>query len=365
MGHLYKTIAQKAFFALEAEKAHSVSLKLLKTGAACLIKPHHDKRLEQTIAGLAFPNPIGMAAGFDKNADVPLETLRLGFGFTEIGTVTPKPQKGNPKPRIFRLPADEGVINRLGFNNEGHQAALNRLKKVNLNGQIIGVNIGANKDSDDRNEDYVQGIETFYQHASYFTVNVSSPNTPGLRKLQARKSLSQLLSRCMIKRDELAKKHNSAVPVFLKIAPDLTQEDINDIVTEVSDKAIDGVIISNTTLSRTGLKSGTNAGQSGGLSGKPVFQRSNIVLAKLRKAIGHELPIIGVGGVSDARSAAEKLRAGADLVQLYTGMIYQGPGIAASICKGLSEICAQEGLANICDIKGSKTDHYAGFDIPE
>lgn len=361
----YKAIAQKAFFALDAEKAHGLSIKFLQTGAACVFKPHIDNRLHQSIAGLKFTNPVGMAAGYDKNAEVPLEILKLGFGFTEVGTITPKPQSGNPKPRIFRLPSDEAVINRLGFNNNGHQAALSRLENLKMNGQIIGVNIGANKDSDDRTDDYVQGIETFYNLASYFTANISSPNTPGLRDLQARESLSELLSRCMKKRDELAKEHGKFVPVFLKIAPDLTEEGINDIVAEVSDKKIDGVIISNTTLSRTGLNSGTVASEAGGLSGKPILQRSNIVLAKLRKAIGEDTPIIGVGGISDANSAAEKIRAGADLIQLYTGMIYQGPSIAASICKGLSAICDQQGLANISDIKGSKTEYYAGLDIPE
>lgn len=361
----YKAIAQKAFFALDAEKAHGLSIKFLQTGAACVFKPHKDDRLQQSIAGLNFVNPVGMAAGYDKNAEVPLEILKLGFGFTEIGTITPKPQSGNPKPRIFRLPSDEAVINRLGFNNKGHQSALDRLKGLKKSDQIIGVNIGANKDSNDRTEDYIQGIETFYSHASYFTANISSPNTPGLRDLQARESLSELLSRCMTKRDELAKEHDKIVPIFLKIAPDLTEEGINDIVAEVSDKKIDGVIISNTTLSRIGLQSRTVASEAGGLSGKPILQRSNIVLAKLRNAIGPNMPIIGVGGISDANSAAEKIRAGADLVQLYTGMIYQGPSIAASICKGLSEICEQQDLTNISDIKGSKTEHYAGLDIPE
>lgn len=365
MLNAYKAIAQKAFFALDAETAHGLSIKFLQTGAACVFKPHIDKRLQLSIAGLNFANPVGMAAGYDKNAEVPLEILKLGFGFTEVGTITPKPQSGNPKPRIFRLPSDEAVINRLGFNNAGHQAALNRLEGLKSSGQILGVNIGANKDSDDRTDDYVQGIETFYGHASYFTANISSPNTPGLRDLQARESLSELLSRCMTKRDELAKKHDHVVPIFLKIAPDLTEEGINDIVGEVTDKKIDGVIISNTTLSRTGLQGGAVVSQAGGLSGKPILLRSNIVLAKLRRAIGNDIPIIGVGGISDANSAAEKIRAGADLIQLYTGMIYQGPGIAASICKGLSEVCEQESLANISDIKGSKTEHYAGLDIPK
>lgn len=365
MLNAYKAIVQKAFFALDAEKAHGLSIKFLQTGAACVFKPHVDARLQQSIAGLNFANPVGMAAGYDKNAEVPLEILKLGFGFTEVGTITPKPQSGNPKPRIFRLPSDEAVINRLGFNNKGHQAALSRLEDLKMNGQILGVNIGANKDSDDRTDDYVQGIEIFYRLASYFTANISSPNTLGLRDLQTKESLSELLSRCMTKRDELAKQHGKLVPVFLKIAPDLTEEGIADIVAEVSDKKIDGVIISNTTLARTGLKSGAVASEAGGLSGKPILLRSNIVLAKLRKAIGNDMPIIGVGGISDADSAAEKIRAGADLVQLYTAMIYQGPSIASSICKGLSAICDQQGLANISDIKGSKTEHYAGLDIPE
>ncbi|WP_162654212.1 quinone-dependent dihydroorotate dehydrogenase [Lentilitoribacter sp. Alg239-R112] len=361
----YKAIAQKAFFALDAEKAHGLSIKFLQTGAACVFKPHPDSRLEQSVAGLSFPNPVGMAAGYDKNADVPLEILKLGFGFTEVGTITPKPQSGNPKPRIFRLPTDEAVINRLGFNNDGHQAALQRLEDLRGNGQIIGVNIGANKDSEDRTQDYVSGIDTFYKHASYFTANISSPNTPGLRDLQARESLSELLSRCINKRNELAKIHGKRVPIFLKVAPDLTQEGIDDIAAEVADKNIDGVIISNTTLSRSGLKDMTVAHETGGLSGKPVLTRSNIVLAKFREAIGNNMPIIGVGGISDANSAAEKIRAGADLVQLYTGMIYQGPSIAAKICQGLSRICDQQSLANISDIRGAKTEYYSNLEIPK
>ena len=309
------SLGRKGLFLFDPETAHGLSIAALKAGVvpACPVKA--DPRLAQTVAGIAFPNPLGMAAGYDKNAEVPEALLRLGFGFTEVGTVTPRPQAGNPKPRIFRLIEDDAVINRLGFNNEGHAAALGRLgacRRVAL----IGVNIGANKDSEDRIADYVAGIRTFYDVARYFTANISSPNTPGLRDLQAKESLHALLSALLAARAEEETRSGRPVPVFLKIAPDLTEEGLDDIAEVALAHPLDGLIVSNTTLSREGLRDIRHAGEAGGLSGKPLFEKSTVVLAKMRRRVGESLPIIGVGGVSSAETAAEKIRAGANLVQL-------------------------------------------------
>jgi len=354
---MFQSLARRGLFLLDPEAAHGLSIKGLKTGLVPACAAPADPRLAQTVAGLSFANPIGLAAGYDKNAEVPEALLRLGFGFTEIGTVTPKPQAGNDKPRIFRLVEDEAVINRLGFNNEGHQAALQRLKSC-ARSAMIGVNIGANKDSADRIADYVTGIRTFYGVARYFTANISSPNTPGLRDLQARESLSALLSAVLAARDEEARKAGIRVPVFLKIAPDLTEEGMDDIAAVALDHALDGLIVSNTTLSREGLRD-QQAKESGGLSGKPLFEKSTIVLAKMRKRVGADLPIIGVGGVSSAETAAEKIRAGANLVQLYSCMVYEGPALPGKIVRGLSTLCDREKLASISDIRGSRTEYWA------
>lgn len=358
MTDILSRFGRKGLFLLDPEVAHGVSIKALKSGLIPTCHAPRDPRLQQEIAGITFANPIGMAAGYDKNAEVPAELLKLGFGFTEIGTVTPKPQDGNPKPRIFRLVEDEGVINRLGFNNQGHDAALTRLKNAQIKG-VVGVNIGANKDSADRVADYVSGIETFYDVATYFTANISSPNTPGLRDLQARESLSALLSAVLEKRENLTEKKARYVPVFLKIAPDLTEEGLDDIAEEVLQHKLDGLIVSNTTLSRNGLKSRNNTGEAGGLSGKPVFELSTTVLAKVRKRVGKDLPIIGVGGVHSAQSALEKIRAGADLVQFYSHMVYEGPLMPSRIVKGLSKLLDKERATSIRELRDSSLDHWA------
>ncbi|WP_085024939.1 quinone-dependent dihydroorotate dehydrogenase [Ensifer aridi] len=352
-------LARRGLFLFDPETAHGLSIKALKSGLVPGSAAPADPRLEQTLAGLTFPNPIGMAAGYDKNAEVPETLLRLGFGFTEIGTVTPRPQAGNEKPRIFRLVEDQAVINRLGFNNEGHGAALARLKACSRDA-LIGVNIGANKDSADRVADYVSGIRTFYAVARYFTANISSPNTPGLRDLQGRESLAVLLSAVLAARDEEAKKSGRRVPVFLKIAPDLTEEGMDDIAAEVLAHDLDGLIVSNTTLAREGLKDQRQAREAGGLSGKPLFEKSTAVLARMRKRVGPELPIIGVGGVSSAETATEKIRAGADLVQLYSCMVYQGPCLPSRIVRGLSALCDRERLTSIREIRDSRLDYWAG-----
>jgi dihydroorotate dehydrogenase len=355
-------LMRAGLFRIDPEVAHGMSIQGLKTGLMPGISITPDPRLAVTVAGLTFPNPLGLAAGYDKNADVPEAMLKLGFGFTEIGSVTPRPQDGNPKPRLFRLVADEGVINRFGFNNEGHGPVLARLQQLR-GGGIVGVNIGANKDAVDRVADYVAGIHAFYAVARYFTANVSSPNTPGLRDLQARDSLRELLSAILAARDEQAQKSGRMVPVFLKIAPDLTQEGLDDIAAEVQASALDGIIISNTTLSRDGLRDQVTARQAGGLSGKPLFEKSTVVLAKMRKRLGADFPIIGVGGVHSPETAAEKIRAGADLVQLYSAMVYEGPGLPARIVRGLSELCNREKLGSIRDIRDSRVDYWAARNI--
>ena len=354
----FSLIGKRGLFLFDPETAHGLSIAALKSGLlpACRLAP--DPRLAQTVAGLSFPNPLGMAAGFDKNAEVPEALLRLGFGFTEVGTITPKPQAGNPKPRIFRLEADKAVINRLGFNNEGHAAALARLKALKTGG-IVGVNIGANKDSADRIGDYVEGIRAFYGVARYFTANISSPNTPGLRDLQARASLAELLSAVLEARADEAQKSGRRVPVFLKIAPDLTPEGMDDIAAEALAHDLDGLIISNTTLSREGLKDRAQAGEAGGLSGAPLFEKSTWVLAGMRKRVGPSLPIIGVGGISSAETALEKIRAGADLVQLYSCMVYEGPGLVGRIIRGLSQLLDRERVASIREVRDSRTDYWA------
>ena len=355
----FDTLGLALLFRFSPETAHGLSIAALKAGLGGRFDAGFDPRLASTVCGLAFPNPLGMAAGYDKNAEVPDALLRLGFGFAEVGTVTPRPQPGNPKPRIFRLPDDRGVINRLGFNNEGHAACLARLKARASRGGIVGVNIGANKDSDDRAGDYVEGVRTFAPLASYLTVNVSSPNTPGLRNLQSRESLADLLARVMAARDESAQAGANRPPVFLKVAPDLSEAEMDDIAMEVLDKGTDGLIVSNTTLSREGLIDSRTGAQAGGLSGRPVFRRSTAVLARLRQRVGPGLPIIGVGGVEDAQTALEKIRAGADLVQLYSCMVYGGPGLPARILKGLSAIADREGLQTLGELRDTGVAQWA------
>lgn len=317
-----------------------------------------DPRLATTVAGIAFPNPLGMAAGYDKNCDVPDPLLRLGFGFAEIGTVTPLPQAGNPRPRIFRLNADRAVINRLGFNNEGHEAALARMRARSGRGGVVGVNIGANRDSADRIGDYVLGARRFAALATYLAVNISSPNTPGLRNLQSREQLGELLARVRQARDEALADSTKRTPIFLKIAPDLAEAELAEVAGEVLANGIEGVIVSNTTLSRAGVTSAA-ANQAGGLSGPPLFARSTAVLARMRRLLGPRVAIAGVGGVDSAETAIEKIRAGADLVQLYTGMIYAGPGLPGRIVRGLSAFCDRQGIASLAALRDSGVEEWA------
>jgi dihydroorotate dehydrogenase len=348
-------LGQPLLFALDPETAHGLSVSALRSGLPLAARPADDKRLHVRIAGLDFPNPLGMAAGYDKNGEVPDALLRLGFGFAEVGTVTPLPQPGNPKPRIFRLMRDDAVINRLGFNNEGHAALLDRMRVRKGRGGIVGVNIGANKDSVDRIVDYEAGVTAFAPLASYLTVNISSPNTPGLRSLQSREALAELLARVMTARTSA----QSKTPVFLKIAPDLSESEMDDIAEEVLASGVDGLIVSNTTLARTGLTNPDHRSETGGLSGRPLFARSTAVLARMRKRLGPDFPIVGVGGVDSAETAVEKIRAGADLVQLYTGMIFAGPGLPGRIVRGMSAIAKKEGVRSIRDLRDSALDRWA------
>ena len=349
------TVGRRLLFCLDPETAHGLSIAALRCGLPLVPRPPVDERLRVRLCGLDFPNPLGMAAGYDKNAEVPDGLLGLGFGFAEVGTVTPKPQSGNPRPRIFRLVEDGAVINRLGFNNQGHAAVERRLLARKGRGGIVGVNIGANKDSADRIADYERGVARFAPLASYLTVNISSPNTPGLRNMQARAQLAALLSRVMAARAAAA----AQPPVFLKIAPDLVEAELEDIAAEVLASGIDGVIVSNTTVSRPPLKSGAAAGEAGGLSGKVLFERSTAVLARMRRLLGPEIAIIGVGGVDSADTALEKIRAGADLVQLYTGMIFAGPALPARILSGMGAALRRDGHEGLRQLRDTSLEMWA------
>ncbi len=359
MTGLLGRVGRHLLFGFDPETAHGLSIKALKCGMPLPVSAPRDPRLAVTVAGLDFPNPLGMAAGYDKDGEVPDALLGLGFGFVEIGSITPLPQAGNPKPRIFRLAGDEAVINRLGFNNEGHERCAARLSARRRRPGIVGVNIGANKDSADRIADYELGVIRFAPLASYLTVNISSPNTPGLRKMQARNELAELLSRVVAARTALSNDSDCSKPIFLKIAPDLGEVELEDVAAEVLAHPIEGVIVSNTTLSRAGLKDAAMAKESGGLSGKPLFERSTIVLAKMRRLLGPKVAIIGVGGVNSADTALEKIRAGADLVQLYTGLIYGGSALPGEILRGMVKTLEQERIASVSALRDTKLDHWA------
>lgn len=347
-------LARPALFTLSPEKAHALSINGLKTGLVPRSLQKSDPRLTVSLGGLEFPNPVGLAAGYDKNAEVPDAILSLGFGFTEVGTITPRPQSGNPKPRVFRLTRDQALINRLGFNNEGHRAALQRLKARQNKPGIVGVNIGANKDSDDFVADYEQGIETFFEVTSYFTANISSPNTPGLRNLQAGDALQVLLDRIFAKVEALEAKHKKSVPVFLKVAPDLEPHEIDEIAEIVARSKLAALIVSNTTLDRDMLRDKTQAQEAGGLSGKPLFEKSTRALAEFYARLKGKTPLIGVGGIGSAEDALRKIKAGASLIQLYTGMVYAGPCLPADIATGLSRHLDQSGTKAVTNLVGTE-----------
>ncbi|MBV1700887.1 MAG: quinone-dependent dihydroorotate dehydrogenase [Hyphomicrobiales bacterium] len=347
------TLAGPMLQLLEPERAHQATIRALQY-LPLPAPPQDDPALQVEAFGLSFPNPIGMAAGFDKNAQVYAPLLQLGFGFTEIGTVTPLAQPGNPKPRIFRLPEQGAVINRLGFNGEGHGPALARLQAHPPRG-IVGVNIGANKLSADRVDDYVRGIEAFSAVATYFTVNISSPNTPGLRDLQGEAELDRLLGEVMAARAKSG--HNR--PILLKIAPDLSLDALDAIVATARRHQLQGMIISNTTLARPGLVARNRYGtEAGGLSGKPLFEPSTTMLAQAYVRVEQQFPLVGVGGVDSAATAYAKITAGAALVQLYTGMIYQGLGLVGDIKRGLVQSLQRDGHTTIGAAVGTKAPYW-------
>lgn len=330
-------------FALDAERAHRLTIAALRMMPK-LDPARFPDSLRSTVAGVDFPSPVGLAAGFDKDAEVPEQMLGLGFGFVEVGTVTPKPQKGNPKPRLFRLVEDRAVINRMGFNNEGQSAALERLRRTTHLHGVIGVNVGANKDSANRIADYAAGVRRMAPVARYLTVNISSPNTPGLRGLQEEGELRELLAAVEEVRTEK--------PIFLKVAPDLESGDHDRIVRAALDHHIDALIVSNTTVSRPPLKS-RHANEAGGLSGEPLKPLALDALHAFRNASGGEIPLIAVGGIASADDAWERIRAGASLVQLYSAMVYEGPNIGRVIAAGLAERLERESYSNISEVVGS------------
>ena len=331
-------------FTLRAEAAHRATIRALK-----LMPPRRPPdfaaSLKSKVAGIEFPTPVGLAAGFDKDAEVPEQMLSLGFGFVEVGTVTPRPQGGNPRPRLFRLTQDRAVINRMGFNNAGQPAAFGRLIECTHMHGVIGVNVGANKDTTDRIADYVDGIRAMAPVATYLTINISSPNTPGLRGLQDQGALEELL---VAVQEVGAKK-----PIFLKVAPDLADGDVERIVRAAIDHRIDALIVANTTVSRPPLKS-RHADEQGGLSGAPLKPLALDALRRFRRASAGEIPLIGVGGIVGVEDAWERIRAGASLVQLYTAMVYQGPGIARRIAHGLALRLKREGYANVAEAVGTE-----------
>lgn len=331
---------------IDPETAHGLALRALRAGLGPRGGPVTSARLRMQVAGLDLPNPIGLAAGFDKNATALTALSQTGFGFIEVGAATPLPQPGNPRPRLFRLPEDQAAINRFGFNNDGMAAIAARLARRPRG--ICGLNLGANKDSADRAGDFARVLTACGAHVDFATVNVSSPNTERLRDLQGRAALAALLARLMAARAALAR----PIPVFLKIAPDLTEGELADVAGVATEAGLSGIIATNTTLDRAGLKS-ASAGEKGGLSGQPLFEKSNRVLARLSKLT--PLPLIGVGGVATAEQALVKIKAGASAVQLYTALVYGGIGLATTMAQELDRLLVKQGFASVADAVGTGT----------
>lgn len=347
-------LTRDALLAMEPETAHKATIMALKLGLVPELASADAPELKTEICGLQLTNPIGVAAGFDKNAEVHAALGATGLGFAEVGTITPEPQDGNPRPRLFRLPKSEGVINRMGFNNEGHDAAYRRLRD-NKSKAVTGVNIGANKTSDDFIADYVEGVKRFANIADYLTVNVSSPNTPGLRGLQNRDMLERLLSNVMAERA----RQKTRVPVFLKIAPDLEQSAMDDIAAVIAASELDGLIVSNTTIEREMVAGQQHCDEPGGLSGKPIFELSTMRLAQMRQRVGPDLPIIGVGGVHCVHSALAKFEAGANAIQVYSALVFGGLELLEDIKIGLATQVRLSGFSNIAELVGTKTNDWA------
>ncbi|MDB5484107.1 MAG: dihydroorotate oxidase [Tardiphaga sp.] len=346
----------------DAEDAHRLAVGGLRLLPIPTPAPD-DPRLAIRAFGLNFPNPVGIAAGFDKNAEVPDALLRLGFGFVEIGSVTPRPQAGNPRPRLFRLERDEAIVNRMGFNNDGADMVLRRLAARAQRGGLLGVNIGANKDSPDRVADYVRLIETFAPVASYFTVNVSSPNTPGLRNLQEAVALDDLLAK-VIEARERVRQQAGDTPVLLKIAPDLTLNELDDVVHIARARKVDGMIVANTTLARPRRLRDQRASEQGGLSGRPLFRLSTRMVAETFVRAEGAFPLIGVGGIDSGGAALMKIRAGASLVQLYSSLIYQGIGLVDRIKADLLSTLSRTGRESLSEIVGADAATITAEDWP-
>ncbi|PXA97545.1 dihydroorotate dehydrogenase (quinone) [Nostoc sp. 3335mG] len=338
---------------MDAETAHGATITALRLGLAPRQEHRDPPELATSFCGLELTNPVGMAAGFDKNAEVPRPLALMGFGMVEIGTVTPRPQAGNPKPRLFRIGPVDGVVNRMGFNNEGHKAVFARLKGLRVPA-ALGVNIGANKDSEDFVADYVLGVKRFADLADYLTVNISSPNTPGLRNLQADEALTRLLDAVLNARARA----KTRIPVLLKIAPDLDEAAMDAIARVILATDLDGLIVSNTTITRDAVEGLENAAETGGLSGKPLFALSTRCLAQMRQRVGR-LPMVGVGGIHSPQSALAKLEAGADTIQLYSALVFGGLDLLDRIKRGLVAGVRAAGRKNISELVGTRTDEWA------
>lgn len=357
MSALLERLALRALRTLPAEQAHHMTLAALKQGLAPKPSYADDARLTVPLLGQFFPNPIGIAAGFDKDGEVYNALYRAGFGFAEAGTVTPQPQPGNSKPRAFRLTEAQAVINRYGFNNKGVQALLTRLQTAPPTG-ILGLNVGANKTSEDKAADYEAGITALVPFAAYITVNISSPNTPGLRGLQVGAALDDLLDRVVSARDAAAGP-GLPKPLLLKIAPDVQEDHLDAIVKSVQAFKIDGMIVSNTTLDRDAVKGMTHGREAGGLSGAPLFNKATIALAKTRQRVGPDMPLIGVGGISSGADAVQKLEAGANLIQLYTGLVFAGLGLVQDIKTSLLGALDKRGLTRVSALTSLQMQEWA------
>jgi dihydroorotate dehydrogenase len=343
-----ETAGLAALRRIDPETAHGLALRAMRAGLTPQPGPVTSSRLRCRLAGLDLPNPIGLAAGFDKNAEALAALSQTGFGFVEVGAATPIPQPGNPRPRLFRLTEDRAAINRFGFNNDGMDRICARLQDRPEHA-IIGLNLGANKDSQDRPGDFTRVLENCGRHLDFATVNVSSPNTEKLRDLQGKAALMALLGRVMATRDAQSRR----IPIFLKIAPDLTDAELQDIAEVARDTGIDAVVATNTTLSRDGLRSAHRA-ETGGLSGAPLFERSTRVLARLSHLLEGDVPLVGVGGVGSAEQAYAKICAGASAVQLYTALVYGGLSLVGDIASGLDRLLAQDGFDTLAEAVGSK-----------
>jgi dihydroorotate dehydrogenase len=348
---LLDRLARRLLYALDPEDAHRLAIRMLQL-APLPPASADDSRLATRVYGLNFSNPIGIAAGFDKHAEIPDALLRAGFGFVEVGTVTPLPQAGNPRPRLFRLDADQAVINRLGFNSEGADAVLRRLAARAGAGGIVGINVGANKDSADRVADYVRLIEKFAAVASYVTVNISSPNTPGLRDMQQADVLDDLLARVIDARERVTK-NAGPTPVLLKIAPDLSLADLDDVVGIARARRVDGVIIGNTTVTRPAGLRDAQSREAGGLSGRPLLPLADRMLAETYVRVEGVFPLVGAGGIDSGTSALSKIRAGASLVQVYSGLVFRGLGLVGEIKVALLAALERDGAQNVADYVGA------------